>query len=311
MRFALKTTALVVAGAVALALLAYGIGTQVGGGSAVAENDGSSSGDRDGWQRGDWGRGPGADLDGLADELGVDADRLEDALQDFHKQKEGVWRDDFAAALADELGISTARVKSGLDRLKDERVTSFSKRLADELGVDADRVKAALDRRLDADRPRDPADFAEQLAKDLGLDVDKVERALWSAGPGMDRWHRGWKTSLRRMASALGVETGDLRRALRVLRDDAGTRLKDKRDELARFLADRLDLSVDKVKDALPDPPRGDFRGWHRGGPPGPGGPGFGPGGPGGPGFGPGGPGGGPGPGGPPGGPGGFGFGGP
>jgi hypothetical protein len=306
MRFALKTTALVVVGAVALALLAYGIGTQVGGGSAVAENDGSSSGDRDGWQRDDWDRGPGADFGGLADELGVDANRLEDALRDFHDQKEGAMRDDFAAALAKELGISTDQVKAGLDRLGKQRVDRFSKRLADELGVDADRVKAALDR-LDTDRPHDPADFAEQLAKDLGLDVDKVEQALWSVGPGMDGWHRGGATSLRRMASALGVETGDLRRALRALRDDAGTRLKDKRDELARFLADRFNLSVDKVKEALPDPPRGDFRGWHRGGPPGPGGPGFGPGGPGGPGFGPGGPGGGPGPGGP----GGFGFGGP
>ncbi|HEX8083168.1 MAG TPA: Clp protease N-terminal domain-containing protein [Solirubrobacteraceae bacterium] len=55
--------------------------------------------------------GPGGPLaDELADALGVDADEVEQALEDFHQAK----RDEFAQKLADKLGIDVAKVKAAL-----------------------------------------------------------------------------------------------------------------------------------------------------------------------------------------------------
>ena len=121
-------------------------------------------------------------------------------------------------------------------------------------------------------------------------------RSDWRGGPRGD--HHGM--SLRRLAAALDVTRAELRKALREVRSCADERMEDGRADLVKFLAERFNLSEEKVEAALPD-----FAGMGPGGPHGPGdrGPG-GPGGFGGPG-GPGGPGGFGGPGGP------GGFGGP
>src|SRR5918999_4496515 len=106
-------TAAVLAGGVALASAAYGIGTQTGDGNADAARDGAAQAARDGNRQ----DGPAFFMrfDGLADDLGVDADELEDALRDFHEQERGELRDSFASALAEALGKPVDEVRAALD----------------------------------------------------------------------------------------------------------------------------------------------------------------------------------------------------
>ena len=270
MRSPKRTTAAVLAGAVALSSAAYGIGTQVGGGSAAAEGDRANGNAAQRWQR-----GPAPDFGGVADELGVSASELRDALRDFHERKAGEPRDRAARSLADALGISVERVQQGLDELRDAHEKRFASRLASALGVSADRIEGALERLGDNDRPRDPRAFAEALAGELGLSAEAVHRALWSTRPGREDRRNGHppRLPLRELAAALDVSRGDLRKAFRELQEDAQEGWKQRHEELVKFLAERFDLSTEKVERALPEPPS-------RGGPPAHPGPGPGPGGP-------------------------------
>jgi hypothetical protein len=285
-----KATALVLAGAVGLASAAYGIGSAVGGGSATAGSNGSTAPSAEQSFRVD----PPPAFDDLAEKLGVDADELAEAMRDFHDQAHGERRDDLSKALADALGISVDKVNAAFDEIKDGHKNRFAAQLANELGVEAADVEAALEK-LANDRPDSPGDFTEALAAELGVDAAQVEDALEAlrprpgARPPGD--HRG--APLRKLAAALDVTRAELRKALREVRSGADERIEDGRADLVKFLAERFNLSEEKVEAALPD-----FAGIGPGGPHGPGGPG-GPGGFGGPG-GPGGFGG-------PGGPGGFG----
>jgi len=63
--------------------------------------------------------------------------------------------------------------------------------------------------------------------------------------------HRQRDMPLRQLASALDVSRADLRAALRELRRSAVNGWEEHQKELAQFLADRFDLDVDKVSDAL------------------------------------------------------------
>jgi transcriptional regulator with XRE-family HTH domain len=270
----------VLVGAVGLASAAYGIGSQVGDGSAAAGGGGdSSSGVADrtsGVADRAFERGAPPGFDDLADSLGVDADELEKALREFHEQEAGDRRGDFAEALAGALGISADRVTEALDGLQDKHKQRFARRLAAELGVEVDKVTAALDK-LAGQRPNGPGgpgDFTEALADELGVDVEKVEDALFAQRPdrGMRGGHHG-RMPLRQLADALGVTRAELRKALRELRAGEESRFEERQDALVKFLADRFNVAEDKVEDALGDLPR-------PGGPNGPGGP-RGPGGPG------------------------------
>src|SRR5687767_9027332 len=78
-----RTQVIVVGGALAIASAAYGLGTQAGDGNAVAEN--SQSGERGARVMVER-RGP-CGLAGLADDLGVDESKLEDALRDFREER--------------------------------------------------------------------------------------------------------------------------------------------------------------------------------------------------------------------------------
>jgi AcrR family transcriptional regulator len=68
-------------------------------------------------------------------------------------------------------------------------------------------------------------------------------------GPG--RGHRDHAMPLRQLARALGVSRADLRQAFRELRAGAENHMKQERQALANFLADRFDLDLSKVQDAL------------------------------------------------------------
>jgi protein-disulfide isomerase-like protein with CxxC motif len=293
MRLSKQTTVVILAGAVGLASIAYAIGSAGGGGSAVAESgsaqrssdqSGPPGGFRDG---GPFGEGA---LDDLADALGTDTEKLQDALRDFHEQNHSDRREEFAAALAKALGKSTEDVQAAFEKLMGTHEARFAERLADELGIDAGKVEQALGELRD-ERPGEPGGFAAALAEKLGVDADKVEQALHAIRPrDFDRGDRHGPPRLGQLAQALGVTQAELRKAFEELRASADSSFDDKRADLVAFLAKRFGVSEDKVEEALPEFP-GPGPGWHgRGGPggPGPGGPG--PGGPGGPGegFGPG-----------------------
>jgi Clp amino terminal domain, pathogenicity island component len=194
-----RTQVIVVGGALAIASVAYGLGSQAGDGTAVADSQDGERGVRIAFERG----GP-CGFSGLADELGVDDSKLEQALRDFRSNQDDDMRDGFAADLADALGISEDKVSSALDKLHAQREDRFE-RMA----------------------PRD-----------------------LPPPPGGVRFHFG--APLRGLAHELGVTRSELRKALREVGEKAGDRFEEHRRELAEFLADRLNLDVDKVLEALP-----------------------------------------------------------
>ena len=107
----------------AVASVAYGLGTQAGDGTAVADSQNGERGARialDGV--GLCGAG------GLADKLEVDENKLEDALRDFRSSQGDAGRDEFAAALADALGISADKVRSAFEALHAQREERFEDR---------------------------------------------------------------------------------------------------------------------------------------------------------------------------------------
>ena len=261
-----RTTIIVVGGALAVASIGYGVGTQVGDGTAIAGSEqGSDSETR---------RPNPPGFQSLADKLGVNASELAKAFRDFHASQEGDHRDEFAADLAKALGISTDKVTTAFEQLHKQKEGRFAARLAEALDVDADKVQAALDK-LKGDTPRHPEDIAQALADELGVDVTNVRRALFEARPDRSRMHREHAMPLRQLAAALGVSRAELRTALRELGPDAEDRRDEHTQALAKFLADRFDLSADDVATALEELPRPSPH--ERGGRPGPGGPGLGP----------------------------------
>ena len=195
-----RTSIIVVGGALAVASAAYGLGTQAGDGTAVADSQNGERGARIALDRG----GP-CGFSGLADDLGVDETKLEQALRDFRSSQDDGERADFAADLAAALGISADKVSSALDKLHQQREERFD----DHMG------------------PRD-----------------------LPPPPGGARFHFG--PPLRGLAKELGVTRSELRKAFREVGQKAGDRFEQHRKELAEFLADRFDLDVDKVLDALP-----------------------------------------------------------
>jgi hypothetical protein len=204
MRSQRRTSIIVVGGTLAIASVAYGLGTQAGDGTAVADSQSGERGARLMVER----AGP-CGASGLADELGVDEGKLEQALRDFKDDM----RVDFAKELADALGIPTSKVTAALDKLHKDREQGFRERfdrgkgpgdmppppakmsfhfgvpsgqLASELGVSRSELRKALGEveKKAADRfKQHNRALAEFLADRLGLDVDKVLKALPAAGP--------------------------------------------------------------------------------------------------------------------------------
>jgi transcriptional regulator with XRE-family HTH domain len=262
-----RTTVIVVGGALAIASVGYGLGTQANDGTAIADNateqDGSSP-DRGGRPLLPFERGAPPGFSDLADRLGVNVNQLARAMRDFHDQHDADRRDELAAALAKALGISTDKVESAFNRLhgdrgprfgdRDEdaahREARFASRLANALGANVDDVKAALDK-LKGDGPVRFGEFAQKLADELGLDVSDVRAALIKIRPFHDGPHRGRDMPLRQLAAALGVSRADLRAAFSELRQSAVNGWEQHQKELAQFLADRFNLDVNKVSDAL------------------------------------------------------------
>jgi hypothetical protein len=267
MRRQRRTTIIVVGGALAIAYVGYGLGSQAGDGTAIADNatteqDGSGA-ERGGAPPMPFERGAPPGLSQLADKLGVGTTELTNALRDYHDQRDSDRRDDFAAELAKALGISSDKVRSAFDSLHANREGRFAAKLAGVLGVDSAKVKAALDKLKD-DRPHAPGDFEQKLADELGLKASDVQAALAKirpfdgpgrhgpGGPGRGApGHHDRALPLRQLARKLGVSRADLRDAFRQLRAGAENHWKQEQQALAKFLADRFNLDLSKVQDAL------------------------------------------------------------
>jgi transcriptional regulator with XRE-family HTH domain len=254
-----KQIGALVGGAAALAFAGYTLGSQTGDGVATADSSSSGSSgrttavhDRD---RGD--RGPGGfGLDGLADRLGVEPSALQKALQDLRPRKDA--RDDLAAALAAKLNLDKDDVASKLEKLRPDRDgkhEELAAALAKELGKDAADVRAALEkvRPEPGDRGRhrrgDRRAALDALAKELNVTPAKLRAAFDEIRPdkpprGDRRGRRG--PALDDLAKALGVTTDKLQSAFDEIHSE-------RRDAFAKALADKLNIPVSKVKDALPE----------------------------------------------------------
>jgi transcriptional regulator with XRE-family HTH domain len=249
-----QTTAFALAGAVALASGAYALGTQAEGGSAEAAK--TAGGEvRFGHGFGAGGPGiPGAPglrpgFEDLADRLGVDEADLRKALEDIASER----RDDFAQRLADALNVERAKVEQALENVRPERPARHHVRppralaaaLAKELGLSTAKVRAALEERRG--HPGDPGD----LAADLGVSEERLHEAFHAVFDKL-RPRLSRRPGLENLAKELGVTQAQLDAAFDKLRDQHD----DMRDELAQELADRLNLDVAKVEEALETTPR-------------------------------------------------------
>ena len=246
-----RTTIIVVGGALAIASVGYGLGSQADDGTAVAggeQRSGAAAGPGGPPRFFEGGHPPG--FTELADRLGVDADKLAQAMRDFHERRDADRRDEFANKIADALGISSSKVRSAFETLHRNREEGFARRLADDLGANVDDVKAALDK-LKGDGPMRVDDFAGRLADELGLDEADVRQALVAIRPRFPARHDQPALPLRQLSRALGVSRADLRSAFRELRHSAENEWRRHNSELAQFLAARFGLDVNRVAAAL------------------------------------------------------------
>ena len=138
------------------------------------------------------------------------------------------------SALAAKLGVSSSALKSALESLRPDRGDhaaerdAMAQKLADALNVDKAKVTAAL-AKVRPDRRGGPRDGAK------GDDT----------------------AFLTAFAKELGVSTADLKAALTKLRADHEATEKAERAAFAQKLADKLGISVDKVKSVFADGPFG------------------------------------------------------
>jgi transcriptional regulator with XRE-family HTH domain len=256
MRKSKQTTALALAGAVALASGAYALGSQAGNGSAEAAKGTTQTPapyGAPGPGRG-FGHPPGErpDLSTLATKLGVSEATLQKALEDLRADRPNLQdkRDQMGQDLADALGIPVAKVQAAFDKLKvgrDDRKDDFVAALAKELGLSTAKVQSALG--AQRDHRGDPA----ALAKALGVSEQKLRQAFESLRPGHGPRgdHRGPDSAA--LAKALGVTQAQLNAAFDKLRAAHEADEAKLRDQFAQKLADKLNIDVAKVKDALDD----------------------------------------------------------
>ena len=241
-----QTTALALAGAVALASGAYALGTQADdGNAAAAKSPNAAPAFAGGPGRPGFGHhgGPGGPaFDSLADRLGVSEAKLRTTLEDIAKEH----RTDFAQTLADALSIDRAKVEAAFDKLRPKRPDrprapgAFAAALAKELGLTSAKVRAALQKHRN--HPTSP----DELAKELGVSAQKLHDAF-HAVMGKIRPRGPGRPGLDNLANALGVTRAQLEAAFDKLRDDHDQL----RDEFAEELAKRLGLDPSKVQDAL------------------------------------------------------------
>src|SRR5437764_628369 len=169
-----KTTLIAVAGSVALASAAYGIGSQSGGGNsgaATAPGFRPVRGTRMIFHDRE---------ESLAKRLGVSEARLRAALGAIRKSEQRSGNDprsQFEKALAGALGVPVSKVQDAFDKLQAQHRDAFAKRLgvkSSALHAALEKVRSQLESQMHARRDR----LATQLADKLGIPVQKVKDAF-------------------------------------------------------------------------------------------------------------------------------------
>lgn len=233
-----------VAGAGIVASIAYGVGTQVGGGSADAARSGSASARSAAQQPGGpWRGGPGdrsAELGALATRLGVSTTQLQSALQAVTSQQaanETARQSQLASALAGALGVPADQVTAALAKLRGPHPGGPGGKPGDEAGEKAGNEAGET---AGNEAGETPGDEAGETAggKDPG-------------GPENDRAggrDAGFATAL---AKALGLDAAKVQAALGQVRGQQAAGEQARRDAFAQALADQLNLPVAKVKAAV------------------------------------------------------------
>ena len=281
-----KKLATLLAVAVVLTSGAYALGSQAGGGGALASSSGSANASGStavGASTVSTSGGPGRDVrggrfrfgfDNLAQKLGVSTTALQNALKAIRDEKTPDQRKTEAIqALAAALGKPVDQVTSAVNSVLPDRGPGkagdhrgdFAAALAKALGVDQAKVQAGLDKArqdLGKDRPDrnggrrfDRGAFENTVVNDIasatGVDAAKVRSALQGLRPKAGD-HRGRDRGAARddirqkLATALGVTTAQLDAAFQKVATQA-------RDQFATELAQKLNIDPQKVKDALPD----------------------------------------------------------
>jgi hypothetical protein len=279
-----KKLATLLAVAVVLTSGAYALGSQAGGGGALASSSGSANASGNaavGASSVSTSGGPGHGVrggrfrfgfDNLAQKLGVSTTALQNALKAIRDEKTPDQRKTEAIqAFAAALGKPVDQVTSAVDSVLPDRGPGkagdhrgdFAAALAKALGVDQAKVQAGLDKArqdLGKDRPDrnggrrfDRGAFENTVVNDIasatGVDAAKVRSALQGLRPkaGDHRDHGAARDDIRqKLATALGVTTAQLDAAFQKVATQA-------RDQFATELAQKLNIDVQKVKDALPD----------------------------------------------------------
>ena len=211
-----QMTAFALAGAVAVASGAYALGAQADDGSAEAAK---TARDEVAFGHGFGPGRPGAPgfppaFDNLADRLGVDEDELREALEDIASER----RDDLAQRLAAALGVDRAKVEQALenmrpkrpDRLRKGAPEAFAAALAKELGLSSEKVQSALEKRRG--HPGDPAD----LAADLGVSEQQLREAFHAV---FGKLRPPGRPGFGNLAKELGVTQAQLDAAFDKLRE--------------------------------------------------------------------------------------------
>jgi DNA-binding transcriptional MerR regulator len=211
-----QMTALALAGAVALASGAYALGSQADDGSAEAAK---TARDEVAFGNGFGPGRPGAPgfrpgFDDLADRLGVDEDELRAALEDIASER----KDDLAQRLAAALGIDRAKVEQALENMRPKHPErprmrapeAFAAALAKELGLSTEKVQSALEKRRG--HPGDPAG----LAADLGVSEQKLREAFHAV---FGKLRPPGRPGFGNLAKELGVTQAQLDAAFEKLRE--------------------------------------------------------------------------------------------
>jgi Clp amino terminal domain, pathogenicity island component len=220
------TTGLILGGAVALAVGAYGVGSQANGGSAAAKGAATAYGQGYGPGPGGGFGGRGRFLDDAASQLGVTPAALRSALESLRGERrddrQGK-RDELASSLAASLGVPVAKVQAALDKL-------------------APKGKRG---RWRGDRGGPPPGGAPPPLRG--------RRGPGGPGRGLLRADR----LVSALATELGVPKADVQKAIETFRTKEESEHAAQRDAFAQKLADKLGISVDKVKSVLERGPGG------------------------------------------------------
>ena len=220
----------------------------------------------------------------LADALGLDESKVSDAfatLEKQHRAREDEHRAAFARRLSAALGLDASKVAAALDKLRPDRSDRGPRPLGPPPGgppaggsppggpppggpafggpppggpggPPGPGVRFRLRGRLGPAPGRDR--FLGDLASELGIDRSKLQDALDKVRPTGPRGVRAAGPPpefVNDLADALGVSAADVRSALEKVHSQLEADMQARRDKLAEELAQRLDLPVEKVRDAL------------------------------------------------------------